>query len=484
MDDDCLDRLRRELAVPLPHPELSTLQDYSDQVNRFLLEHFATLPDQAIGLTAGRAEMERLLREPAPEKGTDFVRVLDEFRTKVYPYAFRVSHPRFLAFVPGAPNFLSVLGDWLISGTNFFAGVWLEAAGPAQVELVVLDWLRSFLGLPETARGVITSGGSEANLTALVAARESFTFEDRARAMLYVTEHRHHSIDRAAKIIGLRPEQVRTVRADDDYRLDVPRLTAMIERDRSAGLLPWAVVVNAGSTNTGTVDPLAELASLCRAERLWFHVDAAYGWAAALTPEGRRELRGIDLADSVALDPHKWFGQTFEAGCVLVRDGGMLNRTFALAGEYLQDVLPGEDQVNFADHGIALTRRFRALKIWLSVKVLGIGWYRSLVERCCRLADLAEALLRRTPGFEILSSRQLSILCFRYCPPAAHSDEEIDRLNARLIDGLRATGRAFLSSTRLHGRFALRMCFINWRTTSRDVEEIVSLLAEIARGAR
>jgi glutamate/tyrosine decarboxylase-like PLP-dependent enzyme len=217
---------------------------------------------------------------------------------------------------------------------------------------------------------------------------------------------------------------------------------------------------------------------------LWLHVDAAYGWAAVLTAEGKRSLAGIGEADSLTLDPHKWFGQTFEAGCLLVRDGRRLAETFTIRPEYMQDVEPAEDEVNFADHGLALTRRFRALRIWLSVKVLGVAWFRALAERCCLLARFAEELLRRTPGFEVLSPAQLSIVCFRYAPPGSQETEgeTSDRLNLALIEELRRTGRAFISSTRLRGRVALRFCFVNWRTTAADVEEVVGLLA--ALGAR
>jgi glutamate/tyrosine decarboxylase-like PLP-dependent enzyme len=402
----------------------------------------------------------------------------------VTPHAFRTSHPRFLAFIPSAPTFLSVLGELLCAGTNFFAGVWLEASGPTEVELIVLDWFKEFVGYPAEAGGILTGGGSEANLTSLLVARELLSDEDRQRAVLYVADQRHWSVDRAAKVIGLRPNQVRPVPADEGLRLHPAALAEAAGRDRSAGRLPWAVVANGGATNTGVVDPLAALADLCRAEGLWLHVDAAYGWAAALTAEGAAFLEGIGRADSLTLDPHKWFGQTFEAGCVLVREGRRLEETFAIRPEYMQDVEPAGDEVNFADRGLALTRRFRALKIWLSVKVLGVGWFRALVERCCRLADFAEALLRSTRGFEVLSGRQLSIVCFRYVPPGFQArgegdEEQLDRLNMALLAALRATGRAFISSTRLRGRVALRFCFVNWRTTAGDVEEVVQLLAQL-----
>src|SRR5262249_42764221 len=202
------------------------------------------------------------------------------------------------------------------------------------------------------------------------------------------------------------------------------------------------VVANAGATNTGVIDPLAELADVCRDEGLWLHVDAAYGWPAALVPREKAPFRGIERADSITLDPHKWFGQTFEAGCVLVREGERLSRTFTLRPEYMQDVEPGADEINFCDCGIALTRRFRALKIWLSVKVLGACWFRGLADRCCRLADLGEAYLRQSPRFEIQCPRRLSIVCFRYVPPGRWSEEALDRLNLAIVESLRRTGKA------------------------------------------
>jgi glutamate/tyrosine decarboxylase-like PLP-dependent enzyme len=480
-----LEELRRCCRSPLPHPDAPALRDYADQVLDYLLTHHETLREQPIGRSAGRPEMEALLRESPPEVPKRFEDVLRTFGERVARYSCRVNHPRFLAFIPSAPNFVSVLGDLLCAGTNFFAGVWLEAAGPSQVELVVLDWFRQWLGLPPSAKGVLTGGGSEANLTALVVAREGLTEDQRGRVVLYLTEQRHWSVDRAAKVMGLRTDQLRPVAADDGFRLDVASLEAAVAADRRAGLHPWAVVANGGATNTGAVDPLADLADLCAAERLWLHVDAAYGWSAVLTDEARPELVGIGRADSVTLDPHKWLAQPFEAGCLLVREGRLLGRTFGLRPEYMQDVEPAGDEVNFADHGLALTRRFRALKIWLSVKVLGVGWFRDLVTRSCQLAELSQALLESDADFEILSPQRLSIVCFRFAPADARlrgDEAALDRLNLALIDAVRATGRAFLSSTRLRGRVAIRVCFVNWRTTTADVEEVVGLLKALGHG--
>jgi glutamate/tyrosine decarboxylase-like PLP-dependent enzyme len=475
-----LDQLRAELREPLAHPDWAQVERMSAEMIGWLVRHHSSLRDQVVGRTASRKQIEELLRESPPEQGEDFSVVLGEFQDKVAPHAFRTNHPRFLAFIPSAPNFLSILGELLCAGTNFFCGVWLEAAGPSQVELVVLDWFRECLGmLPETS-GILTSGGSEANLTALLVARESLADSDRRRAILYVTEQRHWSVDRAAKIIGFQPDQIVPMPADENFRMSPAALREAIHRDRAASRLPWTVVANAGATNTGTVDPLESLAEVCGQEKLWLHVDAAYGWSAVLTPEGKAALKGIELCDSVTLDPHKWFGQTFESGCLLVREGRRLAETFAIRPEYMQDVEPETDQINFADHGLALTRRFRALKIWLSVKVLGLNWYRDLIARSCRLAEFAEALLKQEPSFEILSPTQLSIVCFRFNPNRLRlSEDDLNCLNLRIIDELRATGRAFISSTRLRGRVALRFCFVNWRTTAGDVDLIIGLLKEI-----
>jgi glutamate/tyrosine decarboxylase-like PLP-dependent enzyme len=451
----------------------------SQEALDWVLRHYESLPAQSVGRTASRAEMEALLREPPPEKGQDFTHVLAEFEQKVCANAFRTNHPRFLAFIPGAPSFLSVLGDLLCAGTNFFCGVWLEASGPSMVEVLAVDWLAQFLGCPAETRGIFTSGGSEANLTALVAAREPVDYEDRGRALLYVNEQRHWSVDRAARIMGFRADQVRPVPTDSEFRLDPAELKFLVELDRAAGKLPWAVVANAGATNTGACDNLDALADVCRDNHLWLHVDAAYGWAAALSAAGLELLHGIGRADSITLDPHKWFGQTFETGCVLVRDGKLLARTFGMRPEYMQDVEPADDQINFADYSLALTRRFRALRVWLSVKVLGVEWFRALVDHCMTLAALSQALVERCPNFEFLS-RNLSIVCFRYAPPGfAGSEAELDAMNLELIEKLRATGRAFISSTRLRSRVVLRFCFVNWRTTAADVEEIVGLLESL-----
>ncbi|GIW81728.1 MAG: L-2,4-diaminobutyrate decarboxylase [Gemmatales bacterium] len=476
-----IDELRSYLREPLPHPDRAAMADLGQKALDYVVNHFATLPEQKVGQALSRKEMEALLYQPLPEEGVGFGEILRDFHTNVAPYAMRVNHPRFFAFIPSSPSFYSVIGDFICGGMNFFNAVWIEACGPAQVELVVLDWFRQILGYPSEARGLLTSGGSEANMTALVAARQRLAFADRSRAVLYMSQQRHLSIDRAARIIGLHPEQLRSIPVDADYRLIVREFVSAIKSDRAQGRVPWLVVANAGATNTGVVDPLEELADVCLREGLWMHVDAAYGWAAALHPSDKNELAGIDRADSITFDPHKWFSQTYEAGCVLVRDGKQLVDAFALQPDYMQDVAPTEEEINFSDLSVALTRRFRALKIWMSVRALGLGWFRNLIEHTCRLAEYAQLLLEQSDDFEVVSPRRLSIVCFRYHPRNIDEGEILDRLNSDLTEAVRLTGRAFLSSTRLQGRVVLRFCFVNWRTTARDVDEVLRLMSETAR---
>ena len=467
----------RRLRTPHDHPAQAELLQAAQQIQSWAFEHERTLAQQPVGMTASPAVMRELLAEPPPEQGTSFREVFQRFEEQIAPYTLRCQHPRFLAFIPGAPSVPSMLGDWLIAATNFFAGVWLESPSSAQVELTVLDWFKEILGFPKDSRGILTSGGSEANLTALVVAREQLAVEDRSRAVLYVSEQRHRSIDRAAKIMGLFPDQIHLIPQDSAFRLRAAALKERIASDRKVGQIPWLVVANAGATNTGTVDPLEELSSCCRAENLWLHVDAAYGWAANLTEQGKKDLRGIEQADSLTLDPHKWFAQTIDVGCVLIRRGRLLSETFSFRPDYMQDVIPQEEEVNFADHGIALTRRFRALKIWLSVQMLGLNWFRELVERGYQLAQYAEEKLLSYACFEILSRPQLSIICFRYRP--SQSENHLNEWNRALLQKLRESGIGFLSSTQLGGSFAIRMCFINWRTTSDDVDLIIDKMMEL-----
>jgi aromatic-L-amino-acid/L-tryptophan decarboxylase len=448
--------------------------------------HLSTLREQPAYATLDRPEAERLIDRRAPAQGTDFETLLATLRDDVFPHAAREPHPGFIAYVPSCPTFPAVLGDWLATGFNFFAGVWPVAAGPNEIELVVLDWFRQWLGMPERTSGLLTSGGSGANLTAMIAARHRATAGDAsiiAKLTVYASDQVHSSVTRAAWLAGVPRENVRTLPTDDEFRVRVDALRDAIARDRAAGLTPLMVVASAGTTNTGSVDPMHEIAALCEAENVWMHVDAAYAGFAMLTDSGRRALAGIERADSVTLDPHKWLFVPFECGCLLVRDPHRLKAAFQIFPEYLADVQSGHEAVNFADYGEQLTRYSRAIKVWMSVRYFGTDAIRDAIDRGMMLARRLEQRVRETPGLEIVSPARFGIVCFR-ARPALVDATDLDVLNERVLARVVGDGRYFISSTRLRGTFSLRTCILGFRTAEDDIDGLVCAVAAAARDLR
>jgi glutamate/tyrosine decarboxylase-like PLP-dependent enzyme len=388
-------------------------------------------------------------------------------------------HPRYFAFVPGPGNYVSAMADALASGFNVFGGTWLEGAGAAQVELVAIDWLRQACGLPESASGSFVSGGSMANLTALAVARHVMLSGEMKSAVVYGSDQTHSCIARGMRVLGYKPGQFRSIPADTAFRLDIHELRNMIEEDRSAGLVPFCVVATAGTTNTGSIDPLEEIADLCEAENLWFHVDGAYGAPAILTEKGQMLLKGMERADTLVLDPHKWLFQPYEMGCLLVREANWLEKTFRIVPEYLEDAETEEGEVNFWERGIQLTRRFRALKLWLSVQVFGWDAFKSAIEVGFQSAKFVEQILHDLPMWSVVTPAQLGIVTFRYEHPDS-DEEQMDELNRALVGDIINDGTAMVTSTMLGGRTVLRMCTINPRTSVEDLEMTLGRLNEFA----
>jgi glutamate/tyrosine decarboxylase-like PLP-dependent enzyme len=330
--------------------------------------------------------------------------------------------------------------------------------------------------MPQGTAGLLVSGGSHANLTGLACAREARLGAEAGKAVVYASTQAHSSIGRALRVLGFRSDQLRLLEPDDSFRLRPADVAAAVAEDERAGLRPLAVVANAGATNTGAVDPLPDLRTLCDERGLWLHVDAAYGGFAALTERGRHALAGVGDADSVVLDPHKWLYQPYDAGCVLVRDGDLLERAFSVHPEYMQDTAAAGGEVNFADRGIELTRAARALKIWVSLQYFGVEAFRAAIDASLDLALAAEEQIRRSPSLELLSPTTLGIVCFRR---RVDGDEpEHERANALLVERITESGLAMVSSTRLGDRYALRLCVLNHRTRAEDVERVVRFFAE------
>ena len=401
-----------------------------------IVEHFTRLAEIPVARKGTRGELEARLREPLPEQPSDPEAVLRQIERDVFSHMLHVDHPRFFAFVPSPGNFAGAMADALAAGFNPFVGTWLGGSGPAQVEVVVIDWLREICRFPSTAGGLFVSGGSVANLTALAAARHARLGERFDDTVVYCSDQTHSSLDKGLRVLGFTPSQVRKLTSDSRFRLPVDALAAAVASDRASGKKPFCVIANAGTTNTGAVDPLPELRALCDRENLWLHADGAYGAAAMLCEKGRAALAGLEHVDSVALDPHKWLFQPLEAGCVLVRDARRLNDAFTVRPEYLKDAVPAGDEVNFSDLGIQLSRGFRALKLWMSFKVFGAEAFRDAVAWGVELAEIAERRLRENPRWEIVTPAQLAIVSFRYAP-ANMQHEETDALN--LTFAVRAT---------------------------------------------
>lgn len=454
------------------------MQELGYRVVDLVAEHFATLANRPVSRTGTRAELEGVLREPAPETPRDPEAILEKVRDVVLANMIHVDHPRNFGFVPGPSNYVGVLGDFLASGFNVFAGTWLEGSGPAEVELVTVDWLKELCGLHHDAEGLFVSGGSAANLTALMVAREEKLPEGPAGGVAYCSTQTHSSMERAFKVLGFRPDQIRRLDTDARHRLPVDTLSRAIAADRTSGRKPFCVVANAGTTNTGAVDPLLALTELCRREGLWLHVDGAYGAVAVLAPDHAHLLEGLGGVDSLSLDPHKWLFQPYESGCVIVRRGKLLSKHFQIHPEYLQDVVAGDGEVNFCDLGIQLTRRFGALKLWMTIQLFGLDHLRSAVSRGIVLAEKAEGLIDAEGELDVVSKAELGIVTFRY-RPKSHPDE--NAFNLALSKAVIEDGFALASSTEVDGKVVLRMCTINPRTTVEDLERTVERIVAIAR---
>jgi glutamate/tyrosine decarboxylase-like PLP-dependent enzyme len=318
-----------------------------------------------------------------------------------------------------------------------------------------------------------------ANLTALAVAMH-VRLSQSQRAVLYASDQTHSSIERGLRVLGFKPEQLRKIPSDTEFRLDLEALVGAVEADRSRGLEPFCVVANAGTTNTGAIDPLVDLAALCREDGLWLHVDGAYGASAVLCERGRRSLPGLGLADSLTLDPHKWLFQPYEIGCVLVRDSRWLKDAFHILPEYLLDTTGHDGEVNFGDYGIQLTRGFRALKLWMSLQVFGRSGFAEALNRGFDLAELVASAVAEMPDWEVVTPAQMAVVTFRFAPQRVAS-ERLDELNRALVGALMADGYAMISSTILRGKTVLRMCTINPRTTKKDIRETLARLDLMGR---
>jgi len=458
------------------------MRTYGYKVIDAIVNHFSTQEQKSPINIATRKEMDDLFLEQAPESATPSQEVLDFVLNNVLNKANILTHPKFYSFVPGPSNFISSMSDTLATGFNVFYGGWNASAAAAELEIVCLNWMLNWFKFPlKRGGGIFTSGGSMANLTALVTARTQKCGEDFSKAIIYMSDQTHSSNIKAIRTIGFRKDQIRIIPTDQEFKISINKLKNEIAKDRLKKLTPFCIIANAGTTNTGTIDNLIEIASICKTEDIWMHVDAAYGGATILSKEYAHLLKGIDKADSITVDPHKWFFQPYEMGCLIVRNAKWLRTTFTEKPEYLKDVEGNESEINFFDHGIQLTRRFRALKFYMSIKTYGLGHFREAITYNIDLAIALEDKLRKSDQWEIVAPASIGIINFRYNPIAKKLDEKtLDEANLKISKGVMAQQKAHMVTTTLMGQVVLRMCLINPRTTMTHLEETISSCEQIA----
>jgi aromatic-L-amino-acid decarboxylase len=450
-----------------------------------IVEYVESLPDQPAHDLADAEHVARSLAEPMPEHGMALEGALDLLFDRAVPVGFNTAGPGYLAYIPGGGLFHSAVADLIAGAVNRYVGVWLAAPGLVQLEANVIRWFADIVGLPVGSVGILTSGGSLANLSAIVTARAARLPEDFLRGTIYVSDQVHHSVPKAAMLAGFPLERIRSVPSDERFRIRLDALTDRIDEDRRAGLLPFLLVGSGGTTNTGAVDDLSGLGEIARHERLWFHVDAAYGGFFALTERGGAALQGIERADSVTLDPHKGLFLPYGTGSLLVRDGESLRRAHAVGAAYMPAIQKPGEFVDFCELSPELSRPFRGLGVWLPLTLLGAASFRSALDEKLDLARVAAEGLWAIPGVEVVAVPQLSIVAFR-AGTATMPDGERDAASRRLLEAVNRRRRVYLTSTTTGGQVVLRICVLSFRT-HRDrieacLEDIRAAAAEIGIG--
>ncbi|HXG93967.1 MAG TPA: pyridoxal-dependent decarboxylase [Blastocatellia bacterium] len=470
---------------------------------RVIAEYYDSLPSRRVFPETSAREIAERLDATLPEEGEDFDGLLSIFRDVIIEMSRHNGHPRFFGYVASPGTAATAIADLLASALNSSATSWRSAPAATQVERLTIDWIKQIIGYDSRAEGLFVSGGSMANLSALAVARRAKAPADVStcgaqaidRAMrIYMSEESHYSITKAAALLGIGTSNVRLVKIDSRLRIDIADLSRKIKEDLAAGHLPFCVVANAGTVGAGAFDPLGAVADAARAHNLWMHVDASYGGFAALAPSAKPFFERIAEADSVALDPHKWLYIPVDCGCVLYRDAAMARATFSQDAEYTRVMLQEEDEkFAFWDYGPELSRRFRALKVWMMLRHAGTQALGEAIERNIQCAKYFERLVSTSKDFEMLAPVELSIFCFRYVPPDLKKElesasgerreeinKQLDALNERIMISLQRDGRSYVSNTRVGGRFALRGCVINYRTTERDMEILLDDTRRIA----
>src|SRR6267378_3963174 len=464
-------------------PSADEIRNWGNSVIQLMTNYFGDLRDHKVYGRMSSREIRGRLDSALPTHGTDFEDLLKVFRETIVPFSRQNAHPRMFGYVqsPGTP--LATFADLLASTLNANLTVWRSAPAPVELERLTIDWVRQILGFNAEAGGLLVSGGSMANLAAIATARQAKN-RSSARLRMYASSETHFSIAKAAALLGIGRENVRHVPVDKHFKIRTDDLVAKINADVEAGYVPFCVVANAGTVNTGAVDPLAEIREVANRFQLWMHVDGSYGAFALLAESARKLFEGIEQADSIALDPHKWLYLPVDVGCIIYRAPEIARATFSHEAEYTRVIGEEVDEAfAFWDYGPELSRRFRALKVWMLLKGVGLDSLGEAIESNLVCARYLESMVRASDDFQMVAPVELSIFCFRHVPSHLRSEspQAIDDFNERLLIALQRDGSSYLSNTTLGGRFALRGCVLNYRTTLRDMKILLDDLRRVAK---
>ncbi len=446
-------------------------------------ERYRVMPDVRPG------DVVRALPTEAPETGESFDTILADFERIVVPATTHWNHPRFFAYFATSAAPAAIAAEALAATLDVKAMLWRTSPAATELEEVTMRWLGRLLGLPPQWTGIIYDTASIAGFTALAAAREALNLQIREHGMagrplpalrIYITDETHSHVEKAAIALGIGQRNVVRIPCDGAFRMRADELRACIEADRAAGMRPLAIVATVGTTSTTSVDPVREIARVAREEGVWLHVDAAYAGTAAILPEFRDLLDGVELADSLVVNPHKWMFVPMDLSALFLKDEAVVRRAFGLVPEYL--TTPEADAINYMDYGLQLGRRFRALKLWFVLRYFGAEGIRQKLRGHIALAQEFAAWVREEPHWEVLAPHPLSVVCFRYAPPGA-DESNLEVLNASIMHAVNAGGEVFISHTKVDGRYAIRLAIGNLRTQRSDVEHAWQILKRVARRA-
>jgi len=471
------------MTVPDLEFSAEDMRTMAEAVVRRCVDHIASLGTQPVVGDIHDTGFVRSLAASPPERPQALEPVLDLLFRECIPRSYTASSPGYLAYIPGGGVYPAALADFIADTTNRYTGIWQAAPALVQLEANALDWLRDWMGFPETTRGLFTTGGSMATFNAILCARERHLGPEIRRGTVYTSDQAHHCVWKAAKLAGILPDRVRVLPSDGRFRLSMDALAEAVARDRAEGLLPCAVVSNAGTTNTGAVDPLEAIGEFCAAEGLWHHVDGAYGAFFNLCDEGREALRGMARADSLTLDPHKGLFLPYGTGALLVRDGAALRAAHEATGDYMPAMPHPEEFYDPSQHGPDLSRGFPGLRVWLAVQLYGAAAYRAAVAEKRALALEAFRRVAALPGIVIDAPPELSLFAFHVTWPGATREDEDDATRA-LMARTTARGRVMVTGAATRARYVGRVCVLSFRTHEAQIDALVEDMTDALEEVR